>query len=117
MGRTKIMTQRMLVLVVEDEPTLLDLTADMLSELGFETITAPDATRALAIIESADVDLLLTDVRMPGEMDGIALAEVVNASWPSIKVVCVSGYSPDPKRLASVCVNFLGKPFTIDQLE
>jgi CheY-like chemotaxis protein len=110
------MTRRRTALVVDDEENLRDIAVEMLRDLGYDPIAAAHALAALAALNAAIFDLVVTDVMMPGKMDGLGLAEVIRASWPATKVVCVSGYAPDPVRLAAICPRFLMKPYSYGQL-
>jgi CheY-like chemotaxis protein len=81
------------ILVVDDEIFVRLLIADELREAGYHVIEAVSADEALAILRSeAMVDLVFSDVRMPGTMDGIALARTIRTEYPSIKVMLASGH-------------------------
>lgn len=80
-------------LVVDDEADLLDIADAYLSELGYTVIRAEDAAAALAAIERAEeIDLMLTDVIMPGGMNGFELAEKVRQLHPEIRIIFTSGF-------------------------
>lgn len=80
------------ILVVEDEMLLRMRAVDMVEDAGYTPVEAVDADEAVAILESrSDIALLLTDVQMPGSMDGLALAHSVHKRWPPIKIILVSG--------------------------
>jgi PAS domain S-box-containing protein len=80
------------VLVVDDEPAMLDLTVQYLKNLGYATLQAANALAALDIVKSTpDIHLLLTDVLMP-EMNGYQLAQQVQTLRPDIRVLLVSGF-------------------------
>src|ERR1700719_3579750 len=80
------------VLIVEDEMMLRMRAVDIVEEAGFTPIEAVNADEALAILESRlDIELLFTDIQMPGSMDGLKLAHAVHRRWPSIKIILVSG--------------------------
>lgn len=82
------------VLVVEDEPLVLELTRDLLRDLGYRVITADTGPAALKIIEeSAPFDLLLTDAVLPGGMNGRELADAVKKRRPRMRVLYMSGYT------------------------
>jgi two-component system, cell cycle sensor histidine kinase and response regulator CckA len=109
------------VLVVEDDEALRQVTVQILSELGYDVIEAPDGKHAQEILSSArgaSVELLLTDVGMP-YMDGGALAKWAEQRRPDIKVLYVSGYVEDPRinreNLGEKHA-FLAKPVTRTQL-
>ncbi len=81
------------LLIVEDEPDLLEVTWEGLSPFAAKVLTAKDGSLAMKIIESAKVDAIVTDVRMP-VMDGVALLKTVRAASPEKPaVIIVSGYS------------------------
>ena len=80
------------ILIVEDDQLLKLLTVDIVKEAGFVALEAGGADEAVAILESrSDIALLLTDIDMPGSMDGLKLAHAVRNRWPPIKVIVVSG--------------------------
>src|ERR1700709_1548649 len=80
------------VLIVEDEMILRMRAVDIVEDAGFSPIEAVNADDALAILESrSDIELLFTDIQMPGSIDGLNLAYAVHERWPSIKIILVSG--------------------------
>jgi two-component system cell cycle sensor histidine kinase/response regulator CckA len=107
------------VLLVEDEAPLRMLTRRALVGAGHEVQAAEDAEAALLAIEGGFApDVLVTDVTMPGEMDGIALAEALRERLPGLRVVLVSGYAAATvgEGLAGKGVRFLEKPFRMAEL-
>lgn len=81
-----------LVLVVEDEPFVRIMSADMLQDAGFDVLVACNADEALRVLATrADVGVVFTDVEMPGSLDGLALAWRIHDCWPQIGVVVTSG--------------------------
>jgi two-component system cell cycle sensor histidine kinase/response regulator CckA len=102
------------VLVVEDEPSLRELVRDVLGERGFCVLDAGDGAAALRRAEGRHVDVLLTDLRMPG-MSGRELAERMLGGRPHLSVLFMSGYSGDTGPLPPDAA-FLAKPFTDAQL-
>jgi CheY-like chemotaxis protein len=80
------------VLVVEDEMLLRMRAVDMVEDAGYTSVEAVDADEAVEILQSrSDIALLLTDIQMPGTMDGLTLAHTVHERWPPIKIILVSG--------------------------
>src|SRR6476661_880685 len=80
------------VLVVEDEMVLRMRAADIVEDAGFCPVEAVNADEAISVLESrSDIALLLTDIQMPGSIDGLKLAHAVHERWPSIKIILVSG--------------------------
>ena len=85
-------------------------TVDMVEDAGYAPLEAVDADRAVAILESrSDIALMVTDIQMPGSMDGLDLARAVHARWPSIKIIVVSGDLKQPIDLPAES-RFIGKP-------
>jgi CheY-like chemotaxis protein len=83
------------ILVVEDDPRVRSGVEAQLKSLGYQVTGASDGTTGLAAFAAADppFDLLLTDVIVPGPMNGKALADEVQRRWPGTKLVFMSGYS------------------------
>jgi CheY-like chemotaxis protein len=85
------MSNKPVVLVVEDEPLLLLDACDMVYSAGLEPVQATNADEAIQILEKRDdVRIVFTDVDMPGSMDGIKLALFVRGRWPPIEFLVVS---------------------------
>ena len=105
------------VLVVEDEMLLRMRAVDIVEDAGFTPIEAVNADEALAILESrSDVDLLFTDIQMPGSMDGLKLAHAVHERWPSIKIILVSGKLTPADSERPADSRFFGKPLEVGQM-
>jgi CheY-like chemotaxis protein len=108
------------VLVVEDDHMVLALASDILSEFGYRLLTAHDATEALAILMGAEpIDILFSDVVMPGGMNGVELAIEARRLRPEIRVLLTSGYPAT--LLASEhgldkTMPLLGKPYRLQDL-
>jgi len=104
-----------LILVVEDEPRVREMTVESLIDLGYGVIAAASAEEALALLDDEDqVRLLFTDVVMPG-MNGRELADAVRARAPGIKVLFTTGYARDAivnEGRLEEGVALLQKPFT-----
>jgi DNA-binding NtrC family response regulator len=105
------------VLVVEDDETLRSLTADAISLLGLIIIDCRSADDALAVLEnSSSIVLVMTDICMPGTMDGLQLAQVIWSRWPLLPVILTSGNRSMPDGLMPPHSFFLCKPWTLDAL-
>jgi two-component sensor histidine kinase/CheY-like chemotaxis protein len=105
------------VLVVEDEMMLRMRAVDIVEDAGFTPIEAVNADDAFAILESrSDIDLLFTDIQMPGTMDGLKLAHAVHARWPSIKIMLVSGQVTPTETEKPVNSRFYGKPLEVKKM-
>lgn len=111
-------SDKVTVLVVDDEQSLLDLVTEVMSGLGYKVIAANSGKEALEVLINEPVDLLLTDIIMP-DMDGYALVKNVLIDFPDIKVQLMSGYSnvqgrddlPD-----ELLTTLLHKPFSVAEL-
>lgn len=100
------------ILLVEDETLIRMMAADVLIEAGFRVVEAGDANEAMVLLEArADARVLVTDVRMPGDLDGFGLAHLVSKRWPDIGIIITSGHArPGPGDLPPNAI-FLPKPY------
>jgi CheY-like chemotaxis protein len=97
-------TNERTILVVEDEVLIRIDLADYLRDCGYRVCEAANADEALAILQSGErVDLVLTDVQMPGSMDGFALARWVRDNHPGMKVLLTSGVSRSADLAGDLC--------------
>ena len=107
------------VLVVEDDPTVRLLVVEVLDELGYSHVEAPDSHEALLVLRSGQrVDLMVSDVGLPG-MNGRQLAELARETRPTLKVLFVTAYTEGATAQAeflSSGMELLLKPFTMDVL-
>jgi len=108
------------VLLVEDEPDVLDVAAQLFRSIGYEVATATNGVEAMSILERrTDIDLLFTDVVMPKGMSGIELARLARELRPGLKVIVASGY-PIPAlrerygRIENLA--FVNKPYRLAEL-
>jgi PAS domain S-box-containing protein len=109
-----------MILIAEDEPAVREFTADMLRELGYRVLDAPDGASALGLLDrNTDVAALFTDIGLPGGMNGRQLAEEAQRRRPRLRVLFTSGYASDAivhdGRL-DPGVQLIAKPFTFDGL-
>jgi len=103
------------VLVVEDDHFVAELAADMLSELGFESIVAHSAKEALERLAGGDrPKLVFSDILMPGGITGIELARKVRDRFPELPILLTTGYSEQVS--ASHGFPVLQKPYELDSL-
>jgi len=100
------------VLYVEDDADVADATGALLQSLGTEVRLATSADAAIAS-NLDDVDLVFSDVMMPGTMDGVELARWLAAHHPALPVVLTSGYVLSPERLQDLQVQFVRKPASV----
>lgn len=105
------------ILIVEDDPILRFLTANMVEDAGFVAIEAADADEAVAILEArSDIALLLTDIDMAGSMDGLTLAHAARKRWPPIKIIIVSARGQPLDSSMPTDSRFFGKPYHGDKI-
>jgi CheY-like chemotaxis protein len=108
------------ILVVEDDPEVRDLVADLLEDLGYRTLVAASGAAALSLLRAdRTIDVVFTDLVMPGPLDGLALAEEARRICPEIKIVFTSGFVAHPamrNRLPSQDEILLHKPYRRVQL-
>jgi CheY-like chemotaxis protein len=102
---------------VEDEPiTRMDV-VDQLEEGGFQVFEAPDADRAIKILEANPaISILFTDVDMPGSMDGLKLAAAVRDRWPPIRIVVASGLRKINVDSLPSDSRFFTKPYNVNEI-
>ncbi|UPG93631.1 response regulator [Luteibacter aegosomatissinici] len=100
------------ILIVEDDRTVLDITSFVLETAGYPVLTAMNADEALAVLAlHPEVGLVLTDVNMPGRMDGIDLVHAVRRSGTSVRCVVVSGDALHAAERLDGAAPFLAKPY------
>jgi DNA-binding NtrC family response regulator len=106
------------ILVVEDEFLIRAMLSGRLQECGFKVLEGSSADEAIGIIENIDgpIDLVLTDVRMPGSMDGFGLVKWIRANRPSIKAIIVSGDAQKTDVAKELCESqtFFEKPYDLE---
>jgi len=100
------------ILNVKDDQLLRLFAVDIVEEAGFAAIEAGNADEATAILETrSDIALVLTDINMPGSMDGLKLAHAVRYRWPGIKIIVVSGEVRPSENDLPLNSYFFRKPF------
>jgi DNA-binding response OmpR family regulator len=108
----------MKILVIDDEPVVLNSCRKVLEEDGFDVYLVPSADEALKAMKKEVFDLLLVDVKMP-KHDGIYLMQKVKEKWPDVPIIVMSGY-PTPDTITDGAKMgadaFIAKPFTPDEL-
>jgi CheY-like chemotaxis protein len=108
------------ILIVEDAVELREFAADVLGRLGYEVITAGTGPEAAAIFETdRKIDLLFTDIIIPGGMSGVSLARKACARRPGLKVLLTSGYAADHEPSSGAAANefaLIAKPYHVADL-
>jgi CheY-like chemotaxis protein len=114
---THAVTGKTVVLIVDDEPLIMMSVADYMGDSGFEPIEALTGDEALAILSSrGDIDIVFTDVNMPGRLDGLALSRLVGNRWPDIRTVVTSGKVRPGKAELADHVVFIPKPYDLEHV-
>jgi PAS domain S-box-containing protein len=103
------------VLLVEDNPEVADASAELLTQLGYEVRWAPDAVTALKEVEHDGIDLVFSDIVMPGPMDGLQLARAIRQKRPDLPILLATGYSEKANAAASD-LPILRKPYQMHEL-
>jgi len=106
------------ILVVDDEPNYLVVLSELLKEEGFEVVTAQRGEDGLKVVEETDLDLVITDMRMPG-MDGLELLKAIKSFNKDLPVVMITAFGEVEKAVVAMkagAYNYLAKPFNNDEL-
>ena len=105
------------ILTVEDEFLVREYLSALLEGSGYEVIAATNADEAIAILESRnDIRILITDINMPGSMDGLKLARSVRGRWPPIRIIIATGKGrPRDDEMPDDSL-FLTKPYAADEV-
>jgi len=106
------------VLVVDDEPNYLVVLSELLKDEGFEVFTAADGAAALEVIRAVDLDIVVTDMQMPG-MNGLQLLNKIKEKDENLPVVVITAFAEVDKAVQAMqagAFNYLAKPFSNDEL-
>ena len=107
---------RQTVLVVDDSADVAEVTSSLFEELGYETIYRDSAEAALKLLEAGTkVDLVFSDIVMPGTIDGVGLGREIRSRYPNLPVALTTGYS-DAAKAAPPNLRILRKPFDTEAL-
>jgi len=108
---------RPVVFVVDDEPLVRLNTAAIVEDAGFEVLEAATADAAIRLLEQrSEIRVVFADIRMPGSMDGVALAQAIRERWPPVSVVLTSGDVAGPALAKLEGRPFLPKPHDAKQI-
>ena len=119
-GINKLPGGKETILVVDDEPELIELVEETLHALGYRVLTATNGKKALQILAAEPtVDLMFSDVVMPGGTNGFELAEQAATQYPLLRVILTSGYTDIAiarNGQARFKAHLLSKPYTQEEL-
>jgi DNA-binding NtrC family response regulator len=106
-----------MILIVEDEEVYRELLARILTKAGYDVVQAADGFRALSIMEKSKIDLVISDIFMPG-MNGYSLVARLRAKWPSMPVILTTGFLSEEtaKNMMNGSVDFIPKPIDPEKL-
>jgi DNA-binding NtrC family response regulator len=111
------MPQALRVLFVEDQADLRELMAEVFSDLGMHVRTAPDAESAYQMLLSGiEIDVLFSDVYMPGQMTGAELCMRVLKLLPQVRIVLASGHARHQLPSLPGEIDFIQKPYSLDKV-
>jgi len=106
------------ILVVDDEPEVLEVMVDMLEQEGYSTRSTSDSREASQLLEETPFDVIVSDIVMP-HLSGLQLLEIARRQNPDVQVVLVTGYATNElarEALERGASGFIEKPFRIEQL-
>lgn len=105
------------ILVVEDEFLIRAMVSDALRDAGLAVIETIDADEAMRVLQSGvAIDLVFSDVRMPGSLDGLALLKKCSELFPNLPVIITSGHLFPAEALVRGASQFLRKPYSFDEV-
>ena len=109
-------SRRPAVLIVDDSAEVAEVTSALFEHLGYDTLYRESADAALKLLaDGARVDLVFSDIVMPGTIDGVGLASEIRSQYPDLPVLLTTGYS-DAARAAPADLRILRKPFDTNAL-
>jgi two-component system, response regulator PdtaR len=105
------------ILTVEDETLLSIYLGEVLQNAGYQVVAAANADEAIEILEARnDIRIIITDINMPGSMDGLRLAAAVKDRWPPIKIIIATGKGAPRRDEMPGDSQFLPKPYAPDKV-
>lgn len=105
------------VLLVDDDPDVREVTAEHLIELGYTVFQVDSVAAAIAALEQSAIDIVVSDIVMPGAIDGVGLARIARRGWPSTPVLLISAFSTATQTAQREGFALLPKPFTDAELD
>jgi len=105
-------------LIVDDDQTIRDFLKALLHRDDFETMEAETAPQALKLVQKLEgnIDLVVTDIRMPGDMDGLDLAYAVRREFPAVPVLLISGFACESSGRPLGEFELIKKPFKLEEI-
>ena len=105
------------VLIVDDEPSIVDVWTRILFVAGYDVVSAADANEALRVLRDAQVTVAICDAQLPGA-SGLGIADMIREQYPATAIILASGGRrvPPPEALRPAVVAYIGKTISRDQL-
>jgi CheY-like chemotaxis protein len=105
------------ILTVEDEPLVSEFLGEVLKDAGYDVIATANADEAIAVLERRnDIHIVITDVNMPGSMDGLKLAAAVKDRWPPVRIIIATGRGKPSDDLMPAESKFVPKPYVPEKI-
>lgn len=108
------------ILVVDDEPMLLDLISKALKSTNYKVLTADSAEEGMALLEINDLDMVISDYKMPGGMSGIDFLKHVSSTYPEVLTILLTGHASLETAMDAInsagVYKFITKPFDLNEL-
>ncbi|MCP2518942.1 sigma-54 dependent transcriptional regulator [Candidatus Aminicenantes bacterium AC-708-M15] len=107
------------ILIVDDEKSILDLLSMVFKKEGYNVYTALSSQRALELLDERDIDLVITDIKMPG-MSGLSLLTHIKENYPDVPVIMITAYGSTREAVQALkagALDYITKPFDIDELK
>jgi PAS domain S-box-containing protein len=118
-GHVAVKSDTEAVLIVEDEPDLMDVASSLFISMGYDVVTAASGQEAIEVMANREVDILFTDVIMPNGINGIELATRARVERPDLKIILASGYPLPALKIEHSSLNdfsFVQKPYRLSDL-
>ncbi len=115
----KVPVEKQKILIVDDDPSILELLNQLFQRKGYECRTAENGKKALELLETSPFTIVITDLIMP-QIDGLELLKVIKESWPDTDVIVMTGYTKNftyTDVIRAGASDFVHKPFTLDEIE
>ncbi len=115
----KLPVEKQKILIVDDDPSILELLNQLFQRKGYECRTAENGKKALELLETSPFTIVITDLIMP-KIDGLELLKMVKESWPDTDVIVMTGYTKNftyTDVIRAGASDFVHKPFTLDEIE
>ncbi|MEJ1095674.1 MULTISPECIES: response regulator [unclassified Pseudoxanthomonas] len=109
--------RKLKILMVDDDENILEVVEETLRDLGFDVIAARHGTEALELLQQHDdIDVLFTDVAMPGNLSGVELARRARETHPQLMILLASGYASSSLPDLPTRCEFVSKPYRVTDL-